>query len=120
MFKFDYIIKEDTKEHPDDPWRLLIVGDSVFRKTNVLVNLISHQQDIDKIYLYAKNPFEAKYQLLIKKRSGASIKYFNGLEAFIEYWWYYDSMVFIKILKSTIQKKNKNVDSIWQLNCCYG
>ena len=107
MFKFDYIIEEDTKEHPDYPWRLLIVGDSVSRKTNALVNLISHQQDIDKIYLYAKNPFEAKYQLLIKKRSGASIKCFNGLEAFIEYWWYYDSMVFIKILKSTIQTKNE-------------
>ena len=26
--------------------------------TNVLLNLINHQPDIDKIYLYAKDPYE--------------------------------------------------------------
>ena len=36
-------------------------------KTNVLLNLINKQPDIDKIYLYAKDPYEAKYQFLIKK-----------------------------------------------------
>ena len=37
--------------------------------------LISHQPDIDKIYLYAKYPFEAKDQLLIDI---AGIKHFNN------------------------------------------
>ena len=35
-------------------------------KTNALFNLINHEPDI--IYLYAKDPYEAKYQLLINKR----------------------------------------------------
>ena len=30
-------------------------------KTNLLLNLIENQPDIDKIYLYAKDPYEAKY-----------------------------------------------------------
>ena len=50
-----------------------------------MFNLISHQPDIDKIYLYAKDPYEAKYQFLINKRGSAGIKYFNDSEAFIEY-----------------------------------
>ena len=33
-----------------------------------LLNLINNQPDIDKIYLYAKYPYEAKYQCLINKR----------------------------------------------------
>ena len=72
MFHFDYITKEDIKEHnsnlpliPDHLYRILIVEYSVSGKTNALLNLISHQPDIDKIYLYDKNPCEAKYQLLI-------------------------------------------------------
>ena len=36
-------------------------------KTNLLFNLVSHQPDIDKIYLYAKDLYEAKYQFLINK-----------------------------------------------------
>ena len=37
-------------------------------KTNALLNLINNQPDIDKIYLYSKDPYEAKYQFLIKKK----------------------------------------------------
>ena len=37
-------------------------------KTNVLFDLMSQQPDIDKIYLYAKDPYEAKYQLLFNKK----------------------------------------------------
>ena len=37
-----------------------------------------------KIYLYAKNPYEAKYQLLINKRESTSLKYLNDSKAFIE------------------------------------
>ena len=53
---------------PDHPYRILIIGDSRSRKTNSLFNQINHQPDIDKIYLYAKDPSEAKYEFLINKR----------------------------------------------------
>ena len=54
-------------------------------KTKALTNLISHQPDIDKIYLYANDLYEAKCQLQIYKREGAGIKHFNKSETFIEY-----------------------------------
>ena len=44
-----------------------MIGGSGSGKTNSLFNLINQQPDIDKIYLYAKDPYEAKYQLLINK-----------------------------------------------------
>ena len=46
----------------------IIIGGSGSGKANALLNLINHEPDIDKIYLYAKDPYEAKYQLLINKR----------------------------------------------------
>ena len=52
---------------PDHPCRILIIGGSGSGKTNKLLNLINNQL-IDKIYLYAKGPYEDKYQFLIKKR----------------------------------------------------
>ena len=51
----------------DHPYRILIIGGSGSDKTNTLLNLIYNQPDIDKIYLYAKDPDEAKYQFLINK-----------------------------------------------------
>ena len=54
-------------------------------KTNALLNVINHEPDIDKIYLYRKDPYEAKYQLLTNKRESAGIKHFNDSKAFIEY-----------------------------------
>ena len=51
----------------------------------MLLNLINNQSDIDKIYLYAKDPYEAKYQFLINKRESTGLKHFNDLKAFIEY-----------------------------------
>ena len=50
---------------PDHSYRKLIIGGSGSGKTNLLLNLIKNQPDIDKIYLYAKDPFESKYQYLI-------------------------------------------------------
>ena len=49
------------------------------------MNLIENQPDIDKIYLYAKDPYESKYQYLINKREGVGINHFNDPKAFIEY-----------------------------------
>ena len=89
-FNFDCITKEDIKEHnpnwpeiPDNPYRILIFEGSESRKTNALFNLINHEQDINKIYLYAKNPFEAKYQLLINKRESTGKKYLNDSKALL-------------------------------------
>ena len=55
------------------------------RKTNTFLYLINHEPDTEKIYLYAKDPYEAKYQLLITKRENTGIKYLNDSKAFIEY-----------------------------------
>ena len=92
MINFDDVTKENKKEHnpnwpqiPDHRYRILIIGGSGSGKTNSLFNLINQQPDIDKIYLYTKNPHEAKYQLLIKKRESTALKHFNDSKAFIEY-----------------------------------
>ena len=50
-----------------------------------MFNLINHQPDIDKIYLYVKDLNEAIYQFLIKKREDVGTKYFNDSKAFTEY-----------------------------------
>ena len=49
------------------------------------MSFINNQPDIDKIYLYAKDPYETKYQFLIDKRENTGSKHFNDPEAFIEY-----------------------------------
>ena len=41
---------------PDQPYIILIIGGSGSGKANVLLNLIENQPDIDKIYLYVKDP----------------------------------------------------------------
>ena len=89
---FDDCVKENKTEHnknwpyiPDHLYRILIIGGSGSGKTNVLLNLIENQPDIDKIYLYGKDPYEAKYQYLINKREGVGIDHFNDPEAFIDY-----------------------------------
>ena len=50
-----------------------------------MLNLINNEPDIDKIYLYAKDPYKAKYKLLINKRESTGLKYFNDSKGFIEY-----------------------------------
>ena len=70
---------------PDHPHRIIIIRGSGCGKTNTLLNLINHQPYIDKIYLYTKDPYKAKYQILIKKRESAGLKHFNDPKAFIEY-----------------------------------
>ena len=66
--------------------RILIIGGAASGKTNVLLNLIKHRQpDINKIYLYVKDPFESKYQLLINGREKVGIKTLKNPKAFINY-----------------------------------
>ena len=67
---------------PDHPYRILIIGGSGSGKA--LLNSINEQDDIDKIYLYAKDLSEPKYQFLIEKREYVRIKYLNDSKAFIE------------------------------------
>ena len=62
----------------------MIIGGSGSRKTNTLLNLINEQNNIDKIYLYAKDLSEPKYEFLIKKRENVEIKHLNDPNAFIE------------------------------------
>ena len=75
MINFDNYTNENKIEHNpkwphilDHPYRILTVSGSGSGKTNALLNLINNQPDIDKIDLYGKDPYEAKYQYLIKKR----------------------------------------------------
>ena len=79
MINFDDYVNENKTEHnknwpytPDHPYRILIISG----KANVLLNLIENQPDIDKIYLYAKDPYEAKYQYLISIHEKSRIKTF--------------------------------------------
>ena len=50
-----------------------------------MFNTINHQSDINKIYLYAKDPYGAKHQFLIKNREDVGKKHFNDSKAFTEY-----------------------------------
>ena len=61
--------KKSSLEHNDWPFRMLIIGPSDSGKTNTLLHLIDKFHPIDKIYLYAKDTDEDKYQYLINKRN---------------------------------------------------
>ena len=88
------------------PYRILIIGGSAWRKTNVILNLIKNQRpDIDNIYLIAKDPFESKYQLLINGREKVGIEILKNPKAFINY-------------SETIDVVNENLEDynlIWNL-----
>ena len=90
MIDFDDAAKEYIKKHnpnqpqiPDYPHRILRIGGSESRKRNSLFNLTSHQPDIDKIYVYVEDPYDAKYQLLINKRESTRLKHLNDQKTFI-------------------------------------
>ena len=92
MINFDDYTNENIIEHnskwpyiTDHPYRILTISGSGSGKANALLNLINNQPDIDNIYLYAKNPYEAKYQYLINKREKVGLDHFDDPKAFIEY-----------------------------------
>ena len=91
LIKFDDFNEENIKEY-DQMWpqifyhsyRISIINCSRSWKANSLFNLMSQQADIDKIYLYAKDPYEPKYQLIINKKQSAELKHFNNSKVFVE------------------------------------
>ena len=92
MINFDDYTDQNKTEHnlkwpyiPDYPYRILIIGGPGSGKTNALLNLIYNQPDIDKIHLYAKDPYEAKYQYLTNKREKVGLNHYDDPKAFIEY-----------------------------------
>ena len=82
MINFN-VATENIKEN--NPYRILVIGRSRSGNTNSLFNLISQQPQIDKIYLYVKDPYEEKYKFLINKSKSTGLKHFNDSKSFIQY-----------------------------------
>ena len=68
MFNLHDITNENNKKYnkkwlyiPDHSHRISTLGGSRSGATNALINLVKKQDDIDKIYLYAKELSEPKY-----------------------------------------------------------
>ena len=111
MISFDNYFNENKTNYnwkwpyiPDHPYRMLVIEGLRSGKTNALLNLINNQPDIDKIYLYAKDPYDAKYQFLINKRESTGINTLPILKLSSSI-----QMIcttFTKILMNTIQIKN--------------
>ena len=93
MINLDSIRNENNKKHnekrpyiPDHAYRIIVIGGSESAKANALLNLIKEQDwhdVINKIYLYARDLSEPKYQFLIKKLEDAGIKHVKNPNAFI-------------------------------------
>ena len=116
MINFYDYTNENKIEHiskwpyvPDHRCRILIVGGSRLGKTNALLNLINNHPDIAEIYLYVKDPYEAKYQYLIKKREKVGRNHFNDLKAFKAFMEYSNDMqdVYKNIEDYNPRKKRK-------------
>ena len=88
MLNLDNAVSNKNTSFSEDnnwPFRMLIIGPSGSGKTNTLLHLINNLHPIDKIYLYAKDILEPKYEYLINKREQAGVKNLNDPNAFIEY-----------------------------------
>ena len=95
--------------YPDHPYRILIIGGSGSGKTNVLLNLIEHQwPDINRIFLYVKDPFESKYRLLINGREKVGIKKLKHPKAFIDY-----SQTIDDVHENLEDYNPKSVNNVW-------
>ena len=86
MLNLDNIVS-NKNENKNNNWlfRMLIIGKSGSGKTKTLLHLINNLHPIDKIYLYAKDIHEPKYEYLINKREQAGIKNLDDPKNFIEY-----------------------------------
>ena len=109
MINLDSITFENNKEHnkkwpyiPNHPYRILIFGGSRSGKTNALLDLIKEQDNIDKIYLYAKDLSEPKYEFLNMQEQNISVIQIHLLSVQIQW------MTFIRILMTTTQASKEN------------
>ena len=91
MLNLDNIKNENNKERNKNGLIFLIIRTEIFiigssgsGKTNALLNLVSPQGDIDKMYVYAKDLSEPEYEVLIKKREDAVKKHLSDLITFIK------------------------------------
>ena len=83
---YDYTNENNPKwlYIPDHRYRILIIGGYGSEKTKALLNLINIQPNINKIYLYAKDPYEAKYQYLIRKREKVGLNHYDDHKVLTE------------------------------------
>ena len=86
--------------------KMLLVGESWYWKTNALLDLLDHESDIDKINLYAEDPYKARFQLFIDKRQITGLKYLNDSNAFTEYSNHMND-IFKNIEECNLNKKRK-------------
>ena len=114
MINFDEYTNENKTKHnlkwsyiPDHPYRILIAGGSGPGKTNTLLNLINNLSDTDKIYLHAKDPYQAKYQYLINKSEKVGLNHYDDLKAFLEY--SNDMQDVYKNIKDYNPRKNRKI-----------
>ena len=114
MINFDEYTNENKTKHnlkwsyiPDHPYRILIAGGSGPGKTNTLLNLINSLSDTDKIYLHAKDPYQAKYQYLINKSEKVGLNHYDDLKAFLEY--SNDMQDVYKNIKDYNPRKNRKI-----------
>ena len=92
MINFDEYTNENKIEHsskwpyiPDHPYRILLLAVLDQEKPNASFNLINNQPDIDKIYLYPKDPYEEKYQYLVNKRVKVGLNHYDDPKALMYY-----------------------------------
>ena len=81
MLNFDIVTNENKiainpnrSYIPDHLMQNITNSGSGSRKTKSVLNLTNHQPDIHKIYLYAKDSYQVKYQFLISKRGKSRLK----------------------------------------------
>ena len=107
MIQVDFT-KQNINEHSprcpvihNYPYRTLIIGASGLGKTNSFFNLKCKQPEFDKIYLYAKDPHEAKYRFLINRRKSTGFLMILKLLLNTQMIW----MIFMKTLQNRTQMK---------------
>ena len=77
---------------------------------------MNHPPDIDRIYLYARGLYEAKY-CIVKNHQCISLKYFKDPKASIDYLSYIKMST--QILMETVQVRLGNIDRVWWYGCWY-
>ena len=92
----------------DHSYRALIVARSGSGKINLLLNLIKHKRrDVDKIYLYTKDPLKSKYQLFIKGGEKVGNNNLKSSKAFI-----HDVYENLEERKGISNKEKKSISSV--------